>query len=63
MMGVAIMDWGEERGGNTIFLAARCVRRNTILINFAPQGKNRAMQQHEQVTPPCDCIARVAAGE
>ncbi len=63
MMGAVIMDRGEERGGNTIFLAARCVRRNMILISFTPQGKNRAMQEHEQVTPPCDCIARVAAGE
>ena len=27
------------------------------------QGKNRAMQRHEQVLPPCHCIARIEAGE
>jgi hypothetical protein len=27
------------------------------------QGKNRTMQRHEQVLPPCHCIARIDAGE
>jgi hypothetical protein len=27
------------------------------------QGKNRTMQRHEQVLPPCHCIAQIEAGE
>ncbi len=27
------------------------------------QGKNRAMQRHGQVLPPCRCIAGIASGE
>jgi hypothetical protein len=27
------------------------------------QGKNRVMQRHGQVFPPCRCIARITAGE
>ena len=27
------------------------------------QGKNRAMQWHGQVLPPCRCIAGIASGE
>ena len=59
MVGTAIMD----RGGNTFFFASQCERRSTILSSFAPQGKNQAMPEHEQVMPPYNCIARVAAGE
>jgi hypothetical protein len=27
------------------------------------QGKNHVMQRHEQILPPCRCIAQIEAGE
>ncbi len=51
-----------RRDGNGIFLCIVRARTHDFAAKKT-QGKNCAMQQHEQVLPPCRCIARIEAGE
>ncbi len=43
------------------FLDASCVPAHTA--EKKKQGKDCAMQRHEQVLPPCRCIAQIDPGE
>ena len=51
-----------RRDRNGIFFNASCKPTRTSLKQKKP-GKNHAMQQHEQVLPPCRCIVQIDVGE
>ena len=54
---------GARRDGNGIFSMHRvCCGTHEFAVKKT-QGKNCAMQRHEQVLPPCRCIARICKGE
>ena len=55
-------DDGREATETVFFLCIVRARTHEFAAKKT-QGKNRAMQRHEQVLPPCCCIMQIDAGE